>query len=438
MRKGALALIGIVTVVSVLGVFFLHPSFWGETRPWRLGLDLVGGSHLVYEVDMTGVAATDRADVVSGIRDRIEARVNSTGVREPQVLTAKQGDTYRLIVDIAGIKDTSAAIAQIGQTPFLVFAEEGMVSAPGASIKATTEDGRVIDLPTSSGAPTPGFVPTELTGRYVKSATLNFDNVTHRPEVFLEFDDTGAKMFADLTGKNVGKRVAIYVDGQILTAPTVNEKISGGKAQITGQFTVAEAQQLVSRFKDGALAAPIKLVSQQTIGATLGTDSLDKTLFAGLIGTAIIMLFMLIYYRKLGIFASIALVIYIVLLLAITKLLGITMTLAGIAGIVLSIGMAVDANILIFERSKEELKKGITKTAAIMEGFRRAWPSIRDSNITTMITSLVLYGFTSSFIRGFALSLLLGVIVSMFTAITVTRTLLEIFVHEKKVAEKKA
>lgn len=425
MRKSSLWLIGAVTAVSVLATFFIHPDFWGNTvRPWKLGLDLVGGTHLVYEIDMSGVAEADRAEVLSGIRDRIEARVNATGVNEPQVLTAKQDESYRLIVDIAGIKDTSAAIAQIGETPFLVFAEEGVASAP---VKATTADGQEIDLQGSQ----PTFIPSALTGRYVKSATLNFNSISARPEVFLEFDEEGAKLFEQLTAKNVGKRLAIFVDNEILTAPTVNERISGGQAQITGQFTVAEARRLVSRFKDGALAAPITLVSQQTIGATLGSDSLRTTLFAGLIGALAVMVFMIIYYRTLGLFASLALIIYTILLLSITKLFGITMTLAGIAGVILSIGMAVDANILIFERSREEIKKGVAKTQAIIEGFRRAWPSIRDSNIATIITSLVLYSFTSSFIRGFALSLLLGVIVSMFTAITVTRTLLEVFVREK-------
>ena len=427
MRKGSLALISIVVVVSIFSVFFLLPKFWGNSvRAWRLGLDLVGGSHLVYEIDMTGVADLDKNDVLSGIRDRIEARVNSFGISEPQVITAKQGSAYRLIVDIAGVKDTSDAIKQIGETPFLVFAEKGMVK--GGTVKATTSDGKVIDIPSDQE----GWVPTELTGRYVKTAALDFDNLTHQPRVSLEFDTTGAKLFEDITARNVGKQVAIFVDNEILTAPVVNEKITGGRAEITGKFTIADAQHLVARFKDGALAAPIHLVSQQTVGATLGADSLQKMLYAGLIGTIIVMLFMLIYYRSLGVFAVIALIIYILLLLGITKLFGITMTLAGIAGIILSIGMAVDANILIFERSKEELKKGTQKTAAIIEGFHRAWPSIRDSNITTILTSLVLYSFTSSFIRGFALSLLLGVIISMFTAITVTRTLLEIFVHEKK------
>lgn len=425
MKKSSLALISLVVAATVLGVFFIHPDYWGSsTRPWRLGLDLVGGTHLVYDIDMTGVTDADRAEVMSGIRDRIENRVNSSGVREPQVITAKQGETYRLIVDIAGIKDTSAAIAQIGETPFLVFSQQGEQMVP---VQGTDADGNPVTLQ----AKQEGFIPTQLTGRYVKSAQLNLNSTTRRPEVFLEFDETGSEIFENVTAANIGKQLAIFVDNELLTAPTVNERISGGRAQITGQFTIAEAQRLVARFKDGALAAPIKLVSQQTIGATLGTDSLTATLWAGLIGTVIVMIFMMVYYRVLGIFASLALLIYVVLLLAIFKLFGITMTLAGIAGVILSIGMAVDANILIFERSKEEIKKGINKTTAIIEGFHRAWPSIRDSNIATIITSVVLYSFTSSFIRGFALSLLLGVLVSMFTAITVTRTMLQVFVHEK-------
>jgi len=425
MRKSSLLLIALVVIATILGTFFIHPDYWGGTRPWRLGLDLVGGTHLVYEIDVSGVDGADRDAVLDGIRDRIETRVNSSGVREPQVITAKQGDSYRLIVDIAGIKDTAAAIQQIGETPFLVFAEEG--APQGGVIKATTSDGQEIEIPTDQ----PTWQPTSLTGRYVKSAQINFNSYTNEPEIFLEFDSEGAKIFEALTEKNVGKQVAVFVDNEILTAPRVNEKISGGRAQITGQFTVAEAKRLVNRFKDGALAAPIHLISQQTIGATLGANSLKTTLWAGLIGTLLIMAFMLIYYRILGLYASIALLMYTVVLLSIFKLFGVTMTLAGIAGIILSIGMAVDANVLIFERTKEEIKKGVAKTHAIIEGFRRAWPSIRDSNITTMITSLVLYSFTSSFIRGFALSLLLGVIISMFTAITVTRTMLQIFVHEK-------
>lgn len=426
MRKSSLILIFLVILATVFGVFFIHPQYFGgKVRPWRMGLDLVGGSHLVYEVDMKDVAEADRASVMNGLKDVIERRVNLFGVSEPQVVTAKSGNSYRLIVELAGIKDVGAAIKQIGATPFLYFAEEGQAAN---AISIQTNKGAV----NASSTPTTlTYIPTNLTGRYVKGAQLDFNQTTGQPEVILIFNDDGAKIFDQMTTKNVGKTLAVFLDNNLITAPRVNERISGGRAQITGNFTLVEARQLVERFNAGALPAPINLVSQQTVGASLGTDSLNKTLFAGLIGTLLVIIFMLIYYRMLGLFSAIALVIYTILILSIFKLLGVTMTLAGIAGLILSIGMAVDANILIFERSKEELKKGINRTTAINEGFRRAWPSIRDSNITTIITSLVLYNLTSSFIRGFALSLLLGVVLSMFSAITITRTLLQIFIKEK-------
>jgi protein-export membrane protein SecD len=275
-------------------------------------------------------------------------------------------------------------------------------------------------------------VPTELTGRYVASAQVGRNQQTGRAEILLNFNEEGAKIFEEVTARNVGKQLAVLLDGNIITAPVVNERIVGGQAQITGTFTLNEAKQIVQRFNAGALPAPITLVSQQTIGATLGTDSLREILFAGAVGMLLVMLFMILYYRSLGFFASLALIIYTALVLVIFKLL-FTLTLASIAGIVLSIGMAVDANILIFERTREEVKKGGNKHSAILEGFHRAWPSIRDSNIATIITSLVLYNLTSSFIKGFALSLLVGVLVSMFTAITVTRTLLSVFMKEKKI-----
>lgn len=428
MKKTSLFFIFLVFIATALGVFFVHPDFWGtKTRPWKLGLDLVGGSHLVYEVDMTDVLDADRGSVLSGLRDVIERRVNLFGVSEPQVLTAQTGGSYRLIVELAGIKDVATAIKQIGETPFLYFAEEtGAGAVSGA--QATTADGQKLDVAPQQEQ----YRPTELTGRYVKSAQLNFNQYTGSPEISLIFNDEGAKLFEQVTAKNVNKTLAVYLDGAIITAPRVNEAIAGGRAQITGSFTIADARQLVERFNAGALPAPIKLISQQTIGASLGSDSLAKTLWAGLIGAILVMLFMLIYYRGLGIFASLALIIYTILLLSIFKLFGVTMTLAGIAGIILTIGMAVDANILIFERTKEEIRKGLHKTGAISEGFRRAWPSIRDSNIATIITALVLYNLTSSFIKGFALSLLVGVIVSMFTAITVTRTLITIFIKDRK------
>jgi len=273
------------------------------------------------------------------------------------------------------------------------------------------------------------FISTNLTGRYVRGAQIDFDRTTGAPQVNIQFNDEGAKIFEELTAQNVGKPLAIFLDNNLIEMPVVQEKISGGRAQITGKFTIDEARQMVERFNAGALPAPINLISQQTIGASLGQQSLKNALIAGALGTLAIVLFTLIYYRKLGIFASLALVIYIVLTAAVFKL-GITMTLAGIAGFILSIGMAVDANILIFERTKEEIKKGLTKISAIEEGFKRAWPSIRDSNISTMLTSVILYYFTSSFIKGFALALLIGVIISMFSAITTTRTLLRVFVKQ--------
>jgi len=402
-KHARLILTGIVLVAALAAVFVLPISkkpfdFGKQIAPWRLGLDLVGGSHLVYEVDMSNVTASDRDSVMSGLKDVIERRVNLFGVSEPQVVTAREGDSYRLIVELAGIP-VDQAIKQIGETPMLDFRE-------------------VIEVGTSTA-----FLPTQLTGRYLKKAQMTFDQTIGTPSVSLEFNEEGAALFEELTGRNVGKPIAIFLDGQPIEVPTVSEKISGGTAQITGKFTADEARKMVERFNAGALSAPMELISQQTVGASLGQESLKKAVNAGLLGTIIIMLFMLAYYRGFGLYASIALVIYIFLSLAIFKL-GVTMTLAGIAGYILSIGMAVDANVLIFERTKEELKKGISKSAAIEEGFRRAWPSIRDSNISTGITCAILFVTTSSFVKGFALTLGIGVLVSMFTAITVTRLLM--------------
>ena len=411
MKKYAkLILIGIAIVAVLAAVFVLLISkkpfdFGKHIAPWRLGLDLVGGSHLVYEVDMSNVAAKDRDSVMNGLKDVIERRVNLFGVSEPQVITAKEGDSYRLIVELAGIP-VDQAIRQIGETPMLDFREVAQVGTSTV------------------------YIPTSLTGRYLKKAQMTFDQTLGTPSVSLEFNDEGGKLFADMTERNVGKPIAIFLDGQPIEVPTVREKISGGTAQITGRFTADEARKMVERFNAGALSAPMNLVSQQTVGASLGQESLKKAIYAGVLGTLAIMLFMLLYYRGLGIYAVLALIVYIFLTAALFKL-GVTMTLAGIAGYILSIGMAVDANILIFERTKEEWKRGLAKSAAIEEGFRRAWPSIRDSNISTGITCLILFFTTSSFVKGFALTLGLGVIVSMFSAITVTRLLMIVFAKKK-------
>jgi protein-export membrane protein SecD len=420
----------VIIVLTVAAAIFIYPQGPGNKyRPWRLGLDLVGGTHLIYEVDMSQVEYSDRDSVMAGLRDVIERRVNLFGVSEPQVVSAKEGDSYRLIVELAGIKDIKAAINEIGLTPFLDFRE---VKETQTNADHTQTDAESQRLSASSPRQSASieFIPTDLTGRYVKGAQIDFNSTTGAPQVNIQFNDDGAKIFEKLTARNVNKPLAIFLDNNLIEMPVVQERISGGRAQITGKFTIDEARKMVERFNAGALPAPITLISQQTIGASLGQESLKKAIYAGALGTLVIVLFMLGYYRKLGIFASLALVIYIILTAAIFKL-GITMSLAGIAGFILSIGMAVDANILIFERTKEEIKNGLSKISAIEEGFRRAWPSIRDSNISTIITSIILYYFTSSFIKGFALALLIGVLVSMFSAITITRTLMRVFTKDK-------
>lgn len=398
----------IIFIVLVAAIFDYQP-LWQKIsnfRPWTLGLDLFGGTYLVYEIDLSRVETSDQETVVAGLRDVIERRVNLFGVSEPKVYTEKAGDQYRLIVELAGIKDVNEAIKEIRETPFLDFRE-------------------VINSEESTSGAV--FAPTALTGRYVKAARLNRDQLTGQFTVNIEFNKEGSDIFEMLTAKNIGKPLAIFLDDQLIEMPVVKEKITGGRAQISGNFTFESAKKLVERFNAGALPADINLINQQTVSAELGNNSLNKALSAGVFGTALILLFMVGYYRQLGLFAAAALLMYIILTLAVFKIIPVTLTLAGVAGFILSVGMAVDANILVFERTREELKKGLSWKAAIEEGFRRAWTSIRDSNISTLISAFVLYYFTSSFVRGFALTLFIGVIISMFSAITITRTLLRLF-----------
>jgi protein-export membrane protein SecD len=416
MKKYSSLIFIIIILVAIAGGFFIYPKFIGASfQPWRLGLDLVGGSHLVYEVDLSKVAANNYDSVMSGLRDVIEKRVNLFGVSEPQVYTAQSGSSHQLIVELAGIKDVNEAINQIGQTPLLDF--------------------RLVQ---QNGTSSVSFIPTGLTGQYLTGAQLSFDQTTQAPQVSFNLNSQGAKLFDDLTKNNIGKPLCIFIDNNFIipdsetdSCPRISGEIPDGKAVITGNFNINTVKNLVARFNAGALPAPIKLINQQTISPNLGSDSLKKAIFAGIIGTLLVMVFMIIYYRLLGIFAVMALIFYIIFTLSVFKIIPVTMSLAGLAGFILTIGMAVDANILIFERTKEELKKGLSRQAAIDEGFRRAWPSIRDSNVSTIITAVILYFFTSSFVQGFALTLLLGVIISMFSAITVTETFLRVFLKDK-------
>ncbi|MEK7547218.1 MAG: protein translocase subunit SecD [Patescibacteria group bacterium] len=410
MRKHPSVVLFLIVLVAVAAGFFVYPkNFGAKFMPWRLGLDLIGGSHLVYSVDLSKVSGGDKDSVLNGLRDVIERRVNLFGVSEPQVFVAQSATGAEVVVELAGVKDIGEAIKQIGETPMLDFRE---VEQNGSSTE---------------------FIQTNLTGRYITGAQLTFDPNTQAPQVSIAFNGDGSLIFEMMTEKNIGKPLAIFLDGQLIEMPTVQEKISGGEAVITGRFTIDEAKKLVERFNAGALPAPVALISQQTVSPTLGYDSLKKAIVAGIVGTLLVMAFMLAYYRMFGVFAAFALLIYVFLTLGVFKIIPVfTMTLAGLAGFILTIGMAVDANVLIFERIKEELKKGFSRTTAIEEGFRRAWPSIRDSNTSTIITAIILYYFTSSFVKGFALTLLIGVLISMFSAITTTRLFLKLFVKDEQ------
>ncbi|MEX2054263.1 MAG: protein translocase subunit SecD [Candidatus Colwellbacteria bacterium] len=406
--KNATVLVVVMALATLAGFFVYPGNIISEKLPWKLGLDLVGGSALVYEVDLSNIDPAEYEGAVAGLREVVERRVNIFGVAEPRVTTAKKGDSYQLLVELAGVKADDAA-DQIGSTPVLEFKEV-----------ALNDQGEV------------EYVPTQLTGRFLEKATVGFDNITNGALVALQFNEEGAQIFAELTARNIGLPIAVFLDGELRTAPVVQQQITGGTAQITGGgagFALEEARSLVESFNAGALSAPIELINQRTVSASAAADSLNRIIFAGLIGTAAVLVFMALYYRSFGLVAGLALIIYTALCLGLFKSIpNFTMTLAGIAGFILSIGMAVDANILIFERTKEELKAGHSKEQSIEDGFKHAWSSIRDSNTTTIITAVILYVFTSSFVKGFALTLGLGVLVSMFSAIYVTRTILRVFI----------
>ncbi len=379
--------------------------------PFRLGLDLLGGTHLVYQADLSKV--DNKTDAMQGVRDVIERRVNFFGVSEPLVEVSGQN---RLIVELAGIKDVSQAIRLIGETPFLEFKE----AKPDAQaiVDAQRKGQRLNEDP---------FVSTGLNGRYLKRAAVVFSSQTYQPQVSLELTNEGAKLFAAITKKNLGKIVAIYLDGTPISLPVVQSEITDGRAIISGKFTPNEAKILATRLNSGALPVPITLVSQQTIGASLGSESLAKSLKAGVIGLILVALFMMLFYRLPGVVSVVALAVYVLIVLTIYKLLPVTLTLAGIAGFILSLGMAVDANILIFARMREELHAGKGLRASMHEGFSRAWLSVRDSHVTTLIGAFVLYAFTTSIVKGFALTLGVGVLTSLFTATIVTRNILNMF-----------
>ena len=389
--------------------------------PFKLGLDLSGGTHLVYHADVSKVATAEVKDSMNALRDVIERRVNLFGVSEPSVTVQDGGFSNageeRLIVDLPGITDVSKAVTMIGQTPLLEFKTENPKKDSPQEVKIG-KDGKIAPI----AVPEP-YIATELTGRYLDKAILEFDQ-NGQPMVSLQFNAEGATLFEKITRENIGKSVAIYLDGEPISIPTVNDVITGGKAQITGSFTPIEAKTLVGRLNSGALPVPIELISTQTIGPTLGEQATHAGVKAAIIGFLAIALFLIIWYRLPGIIAVVALSMYVAIMLALFKFIPVTLTAAGIAGFIISIGIAVDANVLIFERIKEELRLGSTIADSTKHGFSRAWFSIRDSNTSSIITALILFWFGTPLIQGFALTFLIGVIVSMISAISITRLFL--------------
>ncbi|HAR54879.1 TPA: protein translocase subunit SecD [Patescibacteria group bacterium] len=413
-------LVALIVVLLLAALVIDIPAlakFIGFKNGWTIhkGLDLQGGTHLVYQTDLSKVMPGDESAAVIGVVDVIRRRVDALGVSEPIIQKTK--DNSRVIVELPGIKDVNQAIALIGETAELEFRE-------GILDKSIDSSNQVISSDYVA------WKDIGLTGAQFARAEAQIDqsssSLVRKPVVAIEFNADGAKIFADATKRNLKKPLAIFLDQNLLSAPTVQDEIKEGKAVISGNFTLEEAKRLAIQLNAGALPVPVKLVSQNNIGATLGEEAVVKSVLAGLIGILMVLLFMIIYYRLPGFLASIALLIYAILTLALFIFVPVTLTLAGIAGFIISIGMAIDANILIFERMKEEIREGRSIIAAIDAGFYRAWSSIRDSNIATLITCVILYYFGSGLIRGFALTLGLGVVVSMFTAVTVTHTLLRL------------
>ncbi len=483
----------------------------------HLGLDLQGGTHLVYEADVSQLDSSERTEAMDGVRDVIERRVNAFGVSEPVIQTSRYGDSYRVIAELAGISDVGQAIKLIGETPLLEFKEQVATgTASAAPADSAVQDRALLVLGRAAkgedfaklaaefsedeGSKVQGgdvgwassetsFVPeykdailapglkpgavlpqlvrsqfgyhiikvtdvrgdafsrevrsshilfkaaaagegewrnTQLTGKNLKRSQVEFDQNTGQPHVALTFDDQGRQLFAELTQANIGKPIAIFLDGQAISVPTVQTAITEGRAIITGDFSLKDAKLLAQRLNAGALPVPINLISQQTVGPTLGKVSVQQSLIAGLLGLLAVALFMLLYYRLPGLMAVVALLAYAVVSMAVFEVWPVTLTLAGIAGFILSIGMAVDANVLIFERLREELRAGKPMALAVEDSFSRAWLAIRDSNVSSLITCVILAWFGTGIVKGFAITLAIGIVVSMFTAITFTRTLMRV------------
>lgn len=411
----------ITLVVGFLLAYFVWATQVNPESPYRfkLGLDLAGGTELVYKADMSETPENERDDAIEALHGVIERRVNLFGVAEPLVQTERasslSGTTEdRLIVDLPGVTDINAAVAALGETPTLEF----RLAAPSTS--TTTEF---------------SYISTGLTGRYLSKASLQFGSGATAglasPQILLTFNSEGAKLFEELTKENVGSVLAIFLDGVAISTPVIQEAIPGGTAIINGQFTPAQARDLVKNLNFGALPVPIELQSSSAIGPTLGAAAISAGVVAGIIGFVIVALFMVFWYRLPGVIAVIALAEYVAAMLAVIKVIPVTLTASGIAALIVSVGMAVDANVLIFERTKEELKDGKSPREAVHIGFSRAWPAIRDGHLTMIISGIILFWLGTSIVQGFALVFVLGVLASFISAVSLSRVFLLAVVPEE-------
>jgi len=415
----------IALILLIAGIwlgFFLYTS---EKNPnssfhFKLGLDLASGTQLVYKADTSKLESKDVSSSMQALKEVVEKRINVFGVSEPIIQTESGGlgnsDEKRLIVELPGITDINKAVEMIGKTPLLEFKLMNKNYTPTEEEKKNNVISR------------DAFLDTGLTGRYLKGSQLQFGQkggFANEPIVSLTFNSDGKDLFAKITKEHIGEVLAIFLDGQPISLPVIQQEIPDGSAQISGKFTADEAKELVRNLNLGALPVAIELVSTNSVGASLGKDILDKGIYAGIIAIIIISLFLILWYRLPGLISVLALGTYIVMMLAIFKLIPVVLTAAGIAGFIMSIGMAVDANILILERMKEEFNENRDNMEeAIKNGFARAWLSIRDSNITSIIIAVVLFWLGTSAVKGFALTFGVGVLISMISAISISRTFL--------------
>ncbi len=420
-------------VIFIGASLFLYQTERSDTeshKPFRYGLDLQGGVHLGYQADVSEIQEEDITGAMNSLKTTIERRVDLFGVSEPLVQTevasiAAEGGQHRLIVELPGITDLNEAIVAIGKTPVLEFrlldrdVQQGIFDRYQGIESEDEIDQEELALLAENL-----YTSTGLTGALLDQATVQFLPPNNQPAVSLRFNKEGRELFKEITSNNIGEILAIFLDGNLLTQPVIQQAITNGEAQITGQFSIEEAQVLVQDLNFGALPVPINLIETQVVGPTLGKEIVTKGSLALLIGFIAVCIFLVLWYRLLGVVAAVALSIYIVVMLLLFKFLPVTLTASGIAGLILSLGMAVDANILIFERIKEELFGGASPQNAVVAGVQRAWTSIRDGNISSLISAIVLFYFSgASIVKGFALVFAIGIVVSMFTAIVITKTL---------------